>query len=79
MRTHFVSGSRAKLFERVPSGADGYRMNYIVHGFNDTDALKIIKCRQTMSLNAKLLPIERFPSRPTSPIPESFWTCRCSS
>ena len=43
MRTHFVSGSRAKLFERVRSGADGYRMNYIVHGFNDTDALKIIK------------------------------------
>jgi hypothetical protein len=61
------------LFERVPSGADGYLMKYIVHGFNDTDALKIIKnCRQVMSLNAKLLLIERVLKPSNEPDPGKF-------
>jgi hypothetical protein len=41
------------LFERVPSGADGYLMKYIIHGFFKKN------CRAMMSLNAKLPLIER--------------------
>ena len=61
------------LFERVPAGADGYLMKYIVHGFNDKDALKIIKnCRQMMNLNAKLLLIERVLKPANEPDPGKF-------
>jgi O-methyltransferase domain len=61
------------LFQRVPSGADGYLMKYIVHGFNDADALKITRnCRQMMNLNAKLLLIERVLNPPNEPDPGKF-------
>jgi len=61
------------LFERVPAGADGYLMKYIVHGFNDKDALKIIKnCRQMMNLDAKLLLIERVLKPANKPDPGKF-------
>ena len=61
------------LFERVPSGADGYLMKYIVHGFNDTDALKILKnCRQMINLDAKLLLIERVLKPANEPDPGKF-------
>jgi hypothetical protein len=61
------------LFKRVPSGADGYLMKYIVHGFDDADALKIIRnCRQMMNLNAKLLLIERVLNPPNEPDPGKF-------
>jgi len=61
------------LFERVPAGADGYLMKYIVHGFNDKDALKIIKnCRQMMNLDAKLLLIERVLKPANQPDPGKF-------
>jgi hypothetical protein len=41
------------LFQSVPAGADGYVMKYIVHGFTDADALKILRnCRAYSRIDA---------------------------
>ncbi len=61
------------LFQTVLAGADGYVMKYVVHGFNDADALKILRnCRKAMSPNAKLLLIERVLKPANQPDPGKF-------
>jgi hypothetical protein len=61
------------LFERVPAGADVFLMKYLVHGFNDVDALRIMKnCHQVMNLNAKLLLVERVLKPLNEPDPGKF-------
>jgi hypothetical protein len=61
------------LFQSVPAGADGYVMKYIVHGFTDADALKILRnCRAVMSPNAKLLLIEQVLKPSNEPDPGKF-------
>jgi hypothetical protein len=61
------------LFQKVPVGADGYLMKYIVHGFNDADAVKILKnCRDVMTPDAKLLLIERVLKPSNQPDPGRF-------
>jgi hypothetical protein len=61
------------LFETVPVGADCYVMKYIVHGFNEADASKILKnCRSAMTPNSKLLLIERVLKPSNQPDPGRF-------
>jgi hypothetical protein len=61
------------LFQSVPAGADCYLMKYIVHGFNDSDASKILKnCRSVMTPNVKLLLIERVLRPSNQPDPGRF-------
>jgi len=48
-------------------------MKYIVHGFTDADALKILRnCRAVMSPNAKLLLIEQVLKPSNEPDPGKF-------
>lgn len=61
------------LLQTVPAGADCYLMKYIVHAFNDTDAVKILKnCRCVMMPSAKLLLIERVLKPSNQPDPGRF-------
>jgi len=47
------------FFEAVPSGADAYILKNILHDFNDSQALTILKnCRQAIAPNGKLLIME---------------------
>jgi hypothetical protein len=48
------------FFERVPSGGDLYVLCQILHDWNDTSCLKILRnCRAAMGKEARLLVIER--------------------
>ena len=61
------------LFQTVPTGADGYLMKYIVHGFSDPDALKILRnCRRVISANGTLLLIEQVLKSSNEPDPGKF-------
>ncbi len=55
-RTSVVSGS---FFESVPSGGDAYIMKHIIHDWDDSKAIAILKnCHQVMPENGKLLVVE---------------------
>lgn len=56
-RCAFQSGN---FFEKIPEGGDVYLLSVILHDWNDNDALLILKkCREAMSLGAKLIVVER--------------------
>ncbi|CAN7377555.1 hypothetical protein LJR230_002166 [Trinickia sp. LjRoot230] len=49
------------FFDHVPRGADAYVLSQIVHDWDDTSALKILrKCREAARSDSVLLVIERF-------------------
>lgn len=55
-RCELRSGS---FFESVPDGADGYLMKYIVHDWDDADALRILRaCRKAMAPGGRVLLVE---------------------
>ena len=61
------------LFQTVPTGVDGYLMKYVVHGFSDPDALKILRnCRRVISPNGTLLLIEQVLKPSNEPDPGKF-------
>ena len=48
------------FFESVPEGANGYILSFVVHDWNDKDAMKILRnCRRAIRPDGKLLLIER--------------------
>ena len=48
------------FFESVPSGADAYFLKYILHNWDDDQAIAILRnCYQAMSANGKLLIVEQ--------------------
>lgn len=52
-----VGGS---FFDTVPEGGDAYLMRYIIHDWEDDEAIAILKvCRRAMRDPAKLLLVER--------------------
>jgi len=56
-RCELVGGD---FFESVPEVADAYLLSFVVHDWNDTAALKILRnCRRAIRPNGKLLLIER--------------------
>jgi hypothetical protein len=55
-RCHLEAGS---FFDAVPAGADGYLMKYIVHDWDDEDALCILRaCRKAMAPGGRVLLVE---------------------
>jgi hypothetical protein len=49
------------IFESIPGGRDAYVMKFVLHDWNDIDALRILSvCRRDMPATAKLLLIEQF-------------------
>jgi hypothetical protein len=56
-RCDIVGGS---FFDQVPQGGDAYLMRYVIHDWEDAEAIAILKvCRRAMREPAKLLLIER--------------------
>src|SRR5262249_37895074 len=55
-RCQFVGGD---LLESVPQGADAYVMKYVLHGYDDESARRILNnCRAAMTQPCRLLIIE---------------------
>jgi hypothetical protein len=55
-RSQVVGGD---MFRAVPSGGDTYIMKMIIHDWNDTEAIQILRnCRQAMPANGKVLVCE---------------------
>lgn len=47
------------IFESLPRGADVYLLKSVIHGFNDTAAMRLLKnCRDAMDTGAKLFLLE---------------------
>ena len=63
-RCELVAGS---FFERVPEGGDAYLLKWIVHDWDDEQALRILmNCHQAMGRTARLLLVEALlPERAT--------------
>ncbi|MBV9560023.1 MAG: methyltransferase [Bradyrhizobium sp.] len=56
-RCNIVGGS---FFDSVPEGGDAYLMRYVIHDWEDREAIAILKvCRRAMREPARLLLIER--------------------
>ena len=56
-RCTLVTGS---FFDAIPDGADGYLLKSVLHDWDDTQAVSILRsCRRAMRPNAKLFVIER--------------------
>jgi O-methyltransferase domain/Dimerisation domain len=61
-RCDIVGGS---FFEAVPQGGDIYLMRYVIHDWEDDEAIRIMKtCRRAMREAAKLLLVERIVAPP---------------
>ena len=61
-RCHVIDGD---MFASVPGGCDAYVMKYLLHDWDDGDALRILAtCRRDMPKDARLLVIERFMGPP---------------
>ncbi len=57
------------FFESVPTGADIYLLKQILHDWNDTQALAILRtCRKAMEPTSRLIIVEMFP-QPIGPTP----------
>ena len=55
-RAHCVAGD---FFTDVPSGADTYMLSRVLHDWDDTDAVRILRtCRKRMPPNSRLLVVE---------------------
>jgi len=58
------------FFTSVPQGADTYIMKYIIHDWDDQDALRILRtCRNAIRPNGKLLLIESVLKQANQPDP----------
>jgi hypothetical protein len=56
-RVEVVGGS---FFESVPEGGDAYVLKWIIHDWEDPEAIRILRvCREAMGADATLLMIER--------------------
>ena len=56
-RCEMVAGD---FFESIPSGADAYLFKYVLHNWNDEQAIAILRnCYSAMSENGKLLVVEQ--------------------
>ena len=56
-RCEFIGGD---FFESVPAGADAYILKWIIHDFEDDQAVTILKnCRRGMAKDGRLLLVER--------------------
>jgi hypothetical protein len=64
-RSEIVGGD---IFKSVPEGADAYVEKYIIHDWNDEDALKILKnCRRALDRGGKMLLLEAVLGAPNEP------------
>ncbi len=55
-RCETISGD---FFQSIPSGGDIYLLKYIIHDWDDDDALRILRnCRRAMAPGSKLLLVE---------------------
>ena len=56
-RCEMIAGD---FFESIPSGADAYLFKYVLHNWNDEQAIAILRnCYSAMSENGKLLVVEQ--------------------
>jgi hypothetical protein len=70
-RCKIVGGS---FFDSVPEGGDAYLMRVVIHDWEDTEAIAILKaCRRAMRDTAKLLLIERIVAAPNE-VPATKFT-----
>lgn len=54
-----VTVEEGSFFERVPAGADGYLMKYIIHDWNDDQCETILRnCRAAMAPGGRVLVVE---------------------
>lgn len=54
-----ISFSPGNFFEVVPEGLDAYLFKHVIHDWDDTDAVAILKvCRRAMPAHARLLIVE---------------------
>jgi hypothetical protein len=68
-RTQTIGGD---FFKAVPEG-DLYLLRFILHDWNDADAIRILdNCRRAMKPNACLVVIEAFFAEPGEPIPPNM-------
>jgi hypothetical protein len=64
---------RGDFFEAVPPGGDAYLLKWIVHDWEDEDAIKILRVvRAAMSDGARLLVVERDLGPPNEDAPSKF-------
>ena len=69
-RCDIVPGS---FFETLPSGADAYLLKWIIHDWQDAEALKILhNCREAMPADGRVLLVERLVQGPNDG-PEAKW------
>jgi hypothetical protein len=69
-RCELVAGS---FFERVPAGGDAYLLKWIVHNWDDDQALRILMhCHQAMGRSAKLLLVEALLPERAEEAPEAI-------
>jgi len=69
-RCDIVAGS---FFESVPSGADAYVLKWIIHDWQDAEAITILeKCRAAMPADGRALLVERLVDGPNVG-PEAKW------
>jgi len=56
------------FFQAVPAGADAYLLKYVIHDWDDTRSLAILRnCRRAMTNNARLLLVETVVPGPGEP------------
>ena len=68
-RTEAIGGD---FFKLVPEG-DLYLLRFILHDWNDTDAIRILEnCRRAMKPDARLVVIEAFFAEPGEQIPANM-------
>jgi SAM-dependent methyltransferase len=55
------------MFQSVPAGCDAYLLKFVLHDWNDDEAVTLLRvCRRAMAPGARLFVIERLIGRPTS-------------
>lgn len=63
-RCEIVGGD---MFESVPAGCDAYVLKFIIHDWNDEDAVTILRvCRRAMPPGARLFVVERLIGEPNA-------------
>jgi O-methyltransferase domain/Dimerisation domain len=68
-RGRFMAGN---FFDALAEGADAYLLKLVLHSFNDTDCVSILRnCRRSMSPNGKVLVVDQImPSGNEDPTPD---------
>ena len=58
------------MFESVPSGSDAYVLKFILHDWEDDDAVRVLQaCRRAMTAEARVFVIERLIGAPNEHLP----------